>query len=269
MKRNIIITAFVAAMLAVGCNREETPAPTPTGTIRNVSYIACGEDGHETVTDDAGWNTLMNRLFDAVDDGCKVIFWNPDSVGGETQPKDVVTYRTASRDSAFAWSERMYDQGYTVSVVFDTIGHVYVGSAVKTIPMPSANYTPISLEQYLPGTWFIEAGVLAWYTQPNGCWVFDYDNYYPYNDTLIFTDTTVYTSVKGGSIGPYVILDSNIIQIKCPLYQEWWMYQFSQRSIIYQLDENMMLIHGYLPNESPIFPYQEDLDDFTYLFVRQ
>ena len=122
-----------AAMLAMGCNREETPAPTPTGTIRKVSYIACGEESHATVTGEAEWQTLMNRLFDAVEVGCELTFWNPDSVGGETQPKDVVTYRTASRDSAFAWSERMYDQGYTVSVVFDTIGHVYVGSAVKMI----------------------------------------------------------------------------------------------------------------------------------------
>ena len=66
MKRNTIILAVVAALLAVGCNREEMPELTPTGTVRNVSYVACGEDGHETVTDDARWNTLMNKLFYAV-----------------------------------------------------------------------------------------------------------------------------------------------------------------------------------------------------------
>ena len=265
-----ISTVLVVALLAVGCNREDTPGTAPSGTVRNVSYIACGERNQETVTGDAGWNTLMNRLFDAVDDGCKVTFWNPDSVGSGQQTADESTYRTSLRDSAFAWSKRMYDQGFTVSASGDPVEHVYIGYAVKTSPMPPSDYTPLPLEQYLPGTWVLDGTVLA--SHYYGYWELEYDstNFYDYNDTLIFTDTTVYTSVMGGSIGPYIILDTNTIQMQLPLYQEWWMYEFSQRSIIFQLDENRMLIHGYLPNSSFFaFIYQEDLDDFTFLFIRQ
>lgn len=134
-------------------------------------------------------------------------------------------------------------------------------------------YIPIPLAEYLPGTWVIDGTVLASFVEsdeyPEGHWYYEYGYDYEYNDSLVFTDSTVYTTVMGGSIGPYVILDSNTIQMQLPLYQEWWMYEFSERSIIYQLDSNRMLIHGYLPNHSFLGYIQESLDAFTYLFTRQ
>ena len=138
MKRNVITTVIlaVAAMLAVGCTPENVaPEPQPNETTRNVSYVKCGEPGHATVTGVEAWHALLNTLFDAVDEGCEVSFW--ETADGEGQAtKESVTYRTASRDSAYAWGESMYDSGYVVSVIFDPDEHVYVCSAVKTIPMP-------------------------------------------------------------------------------------------------------------------------------------
>ena len=138
MKRNVISTVIlaVAAMLAVGCTPENVaPEPQPTVTTRNVSYVKCGDPGHATVTGDEAWHALLDTLFDAVDEGCEVSFW--DAADGEGEPtKESVTYRTASRDSAYAWGERMYDQGYTVSVIFDPDSGQYVCSAVKTTSDP-------------------------------------------------------------------------------------------------------------------------------------
>ena len=276
MKRNVISTVIlaVAALLAVGCTHENVaPEPQPTVTTRNVSYLKCGESGHATVTGDEAWHALLDTLFDAVDEGCVVSFWEA-ADGGAGQPtKESVTYRTASRDSAYAWGERMYDQGYTVSVIFDPDSGQYVCSAAKITPVITTTFEPIPLSEYLPGTWVIDGTVLAWYPygeeHPDGNWWFDYGYNYSYNDSLVFTDSTVYTTVMGGSWGPYIILDSNTIQMQLPLYQVWYMYEFSSRSIIYQLDENRMLIHGYLPNQSFLGYLEQSLDDFTYLFVRQ
>ena len=155
------------------------------------------------------------------------------------------------------------------AVTNEPVDSTYTPPAGDTIPA----YTPISLAEYLPGTWVIDGTVLASFVEsdeyPEGHWYYEYGYDYEYNDSLVFTDSTVYTTVMGGSIGPYVILDSNTIQMQLPLYQEWWMYEFSERSIIYQLDSNRMLIHGYLPNHSFLGYIQESLDAFTYLFTRQ
>ena len=143
MNRNIISIFLLAAMavLAVGCNRENVaPEPQPSPTVRNVSYVKCGEPGRATVTGDAAWYALLDTLFDAVDDGCEVSFF--DATRGEQMTKETVSYRTASRDSAYAWGERMYDSGYVVSVILDPMEHLYVCSAIKTAPMPG--YQPFT-----------------------------------------------------------------------------------------------------------------------------
>ena len=147
MKRNVITTVIlaVAAMLAVGCTPENVaPEPQPNETTRNVSYVKCGEPDHATVTGDEAWHALLNTLFDAVDEGCVVSFW--DAGGGEGQStKESVTYRTASRDSAYVWGERMYDQGYTVSVIFDPDSGQYVCSAVKTTSDPERVFRNVGI----------------------------------------------------------------------------------------------------------------------------
>ena len=147
MKRNVISTVIlaVAALLAVGCTPENVaPEPQPNETTRNVSYVKCGESGHATVTGDEAWHALLNTLFDAVDEGCVVSFW--EAADGEGQAtKESVTYRTASRDSAYAWGERMYDQGYTVSVIFDPDSGQYVCSAVKTTSDPERVFRNVGI----------------------------------------------------------------------------------------------------------------------------
>lgn len=133
MKRLKQITLVIAAMLlVVGCNKENAVTPTPEPTVRSVSYIVCGEQGQSTVKGDAEWDALLDSLLDAVDGGCNLTFWDASHVGG-MQGKENVEYRTASRDSVFIWGERMYDQGYSVSIVFDSIENVYVGSAIKLL----------------------------------------------------------------------------------------------------------------------------------------
>ena len=274
MKKSTFSIAIIAmfGLLVVGCHDEpvNTEGPTPSPTMRNVAYVACGEPQRATVTGDDEWHTLLNSLFDAVDNGCAVTFWNPDAPGAKTT--DTVTISTPDRQQAYTWGEEMYDQGYTVTIIFDSTGGVYNGTAVMQITT-AQDYEPIPLERYLPGTWVIDGTVLARFAEsedyPEGHWCYEYGYDYNYNDSLIFTDSTVYTTVMGGSTGPYVILDSNTIQMQLPLYQEWWFYEFSERSIIYQLDENRMLIHGYLPNESFLGYIQDSPDNFTYLFIRQ
>lgn len=145
MKHNILTTVIAAvALLAIGCTREEvTPAPAPTTVVRNVNYIVCGESATATVTGEAEWHALLDSLFDAVDGGCELTFW--DAAAAQQQAKETVTYTTASRDSAFAWGEKMYDEGYTISVIFDPQTGRYNCSAVKTNSAPERQYRNVGV----------------------------------------------------------------------------------------------------------------------------
>ncbi len=250
MNRNIISIFLLAAMavLAVGCTRENVaPEPQPSPTVRNVSYVKCGEPGRATVTGDAAWHALLDTLFDAVDDGCEVSFF--DATRGEQMTKETVSYRTASRDSAYAWGERMYDSGYVVSVIFDPEDHIYVCSAIKTAPMPQ-DYTPIPLEQYLPGRWVIDSTVIC---------VF-WDGHYDSTQHWIFYDGVCYYDSVGCMTwnyhaDDYEIYDSvndRILHCQFPFHEE-----------LVITSDSITRCYPLLPGRSLLDHYELGLNDST------
>ena len=134
MKHLAQIAIVVAAvLLAAACNNEPPPIPTPENTVRHVAYTVCGEPGSATTTGTDEWHALLDSLLTSAEGGCAVTFWDADLTAAQPT-KETVTYSTASRDSAFAWGERMYDQGYTVSVIRDPITGMYNCSATRLIP---------------------------------------------------------------------------------------------------------------------------------------
>ncbi len=173
------IVVVAAVLLAAGCNKETLPTPQPADQTRHVGYVKCGEPGNATVTGEEAWHALLDTLFDATLEGCAITLWDADLAGAQ-QAKETVTYSTASRDSAYAWGERMYNQGYAVSVIYDPLTGQYNCSAVRTSPLPSG-YTPIPLEQYLPGRWIIDSTTIYvlfnHHADSTQDWIF-YDGHY-------------------------------------------------------------------------------------------
>ena len=94
-----------------------------------MAYTVCGEPGSATTTGTDEWHALLDSLLTSAEGGCAVTFWDADLTAAQPT-KETVTYSTASRDSAFAWGERMYDQGYAVSVIYDPQTGQYNCSAV-------------------------------------------------------------------------------------------------------------------------------------------
>ncbi len=129
------IVVVAAVLLAAGCNKETLPTPQPADQTRHVGYVKCGEPGNATVTGEEAWHALLDTLFDATLEGCAITLWDADLAGAQ-QAKETVTYSTASRDSAYAWGERMYNQGYAVSVIYDPQTHQYNCSAAKLTHQP-------------------------------------------------------------------------------------------------------------------------------------
>lgn len=186
MKRTVKTLALVAVLglLAIGCH-DDPVTPTPTPTVRKVNYTACGEQQSATVTSDDEWHTLLDRLFEAVDEGCTVTFWNPDA--NSAKSADTVTISTADRQQAYRWGEEMYDQGYIVSIVYDENTGTYLGTAIKSV-FPISDYTPIPLVDYLPGTWVIDTTGpwhLYFANWPTGQWDTIPDMNYTWHETLL------------------------------------------------------------------------------------
>ncbi len=158
MKKTILIItlAAVLGLLAVACHDEPV---NPSPSVRNVGYIACGDQHQVSVNGDESWHALLDSLFAAAESGCKVTFWNPNAFG--SKQADTVTINTADRQQAYRWGEEMYDQGYIVSIVYDENTGTYRGTAIKCASNVS-NYTPIPLSEYLQGTWELDSSCV-WY----------------------------------------------------------------------------------------------------------
>ena len=147
MKKTILIItlAAVLGLLAVGCHDEPV---NPSPSVRNVGYIACGDQHQVSVNGDESWHALLDSLFAAAESGCKVTFWNPNAFG--SKQADTVTINTADRQQAYRWGEEMYDQGYIVSIVYDENTGTYRGTAIKSTSQPNAadyNVTYITCRQ--------------------------------------------------------------------------------------------------------------------------
>ena len=156
---------------------------------------------------------------------------------------------------------------------YDTLPDIDTVPNIDTIPDIDTfpPYVAVPLADYLPGTWVIDGTVVAdlGYWDNYGYhdeWQFDYSYNYNGHDSLVFTDSTVYISAFGGSVGNYVILDSNRIQIQIPLYQEHY-NTYDPYQLIHQLDRNRMLIKGYWTDHP--FDYYLECFEYWYLFVRQ
>ena len=270
-KTTLIITlAAVLGLVAVSCH-DEPVVPTPGPVVRNVGYVACGNQHQTTVTGDDSWHSLLDTLFAAAEGGCRVTFWNPDAMG--SKQADTVTISTADRREAYRWGEEMYDQGYIVSIVYDENTSTYRGTAVKSVSPPS-DYTPIPLDDYLLGTRILDTSMLAYPDEanPNDINLFHmmYGLEYPYHESLFFSDSTVYISAYDTTCA-YTIMGSDEINIALydtllSRFEAEYGFRDFQYSKIYQLSYDCMVIKGYFPTHA--FHYLAVLGE-AYVFHRQ
>ena len=65
------------------------------------------------------------------EEGHEVSFRNEDRASRVLSSKDVVTYTTTNHDDAYAWADKMSDEGYTVTIRFDKETGIYTCNAIK------------------------------------------------------------------------------------------------------------------------------------------
>ena len=70
-------------------------------------------------------------MFALAEEGHEVSFRNEDRASRVLSSKDVVTYTTTNHDDAYAWADKMSDEGYTVTIRFDKETGIYTCNAIK------------------------------------------------------------------------------------------------------------------------------------------
>ncbi|MCQ2278684.1 MAG: hypothetical protein MJZ62_05215 [Bacteroidales bacterium] len=73
----------------------------------------------------------MEHLFALAEEGHIVTFRNEVAISSIATPKDTVKYNTTNKDDAYAWSEKMNNAGYFVTISYDKEKGVYNCIAIR------------------------------------------------------------------------------------------------------------------------------------------
>ena len=153
----LIMLAAVVATMAAGCQKEEAARVAANSAVavgpRQVEYSVDGVRQHVTARDEAEWQALLAGSFDDVDAGHLV---NLSHNTGTNPAKENIVYTTDIRDSALAWVGARFNEGYDVTMWYDTEENKYICVASKVAPPANVapnGYVYQPLQQYLPGYW--------------------------------------------------------------------------------------------------------------------
>lgn len=133
MKKTTKTIAAILGLLAVaGCQKENTTnLDTSFSSTETVMYYQTGStSGYVAISSDTAWDLFLEQMLALAREGYQVSF-SSSQLAQEHATKDIVTFSTTNKDEAKAWSKQMANDGYTVTINYDTKTGVYTCTAVK------------------------------------------------------------------------------------------------------------------------------------------
>ena len=139
MNKVIKTVALVAtlSLVCIGCQKEETAqvnveqtAPE-VGSVYRMTYIVDGKTCHVTLYGEEAHDEFIYQMLALAEQGHKVTFFDESKVSQQAAAKDVVTYSTKKKEEAYNWAHDMEQQGYEVTIQYDTQTGVYNCIAYK------------------------------------------------------------------------------------------------------------------------------------------
>lgn len=137
MNKKLITIAFAAvlATMATSCQKENLLEDINHVESENaqytISYTVDGVSSTLSFVGEDACHDFLNHLFALAEEGHKVSFRNNNETLRTHYAKKTVTYTTTNKEEAYAWGERMFNQGYEVSVTFDKETATYICIAQK------------------------------------------------------------------------------------------------------------------------------------------
>lgn len=136
MKRTFkTLAAFTAILLtAVSCQKEDTFTLPMDVTVVNedtvVHYTVNGETLSINIPNNEAWDAFMDMMLALAREGYTVSFGRGAQVGNHLS-KETVVYTTTSESDAKGWATEMNNQGYEVTISYNSKTGIYTCTAIK------------------------------------------------------------------------------------------------------------------------------------------
>ena len=150
--------------LLAACEKSEVITPGDTGgdsdsIHKEIIYSVGAIESRQTLTAEAEWDALLDKLCDQAQNGNEVTFYNIRQtfhiqVGAKGATKDNRTISTSSREEIKGWMKEMEKQGLTVRVSYDESTGRWNGVAYATLPAAGTS-------SILIGTWHFNCMVVT------------------------------------------------------------------------------------------------------------
>lgn len=157
----LIAVAAVVATLAVACQKDNAK-PEPQAVVQtaayptgNINYTVGKISNTVNVGSVEQWNTLLGECLDGADSGHLVTIAHQGSSASPS--KERLTYVTDSREAALAWVDSRFNEGYDVTLWYDSEEGKYYCVASKVLPpqgfVAPNGFTYQPLGTYILGDW--------------------------------------------------------------------------------------------------------------------
>jgi hypothetical protein len=137
MKKQVKTVALftVLSLMAVGCQKETIVEPNTgmqqTMRVRTVTYSIDGVTQQIVIRGDEAWMDFLKQLTALARQGHRIQFRCEESRATTSTTKEVVTYTTTSENDAMIWCDKMTNEGYSVTMVYDEKQGKFICTAIK------------------------------------------------------------------------------------------------------------------------------------------
>ena len=124
---------------------------------KEIIYSVGATESRQTLTTEAEWDALLERLCEQAQNGNEVTFYNlsqTSHIQSKGASKENRTISTASREEIKSWMKEMEQQGLTVQVTYDAGTGTWTGVAYATLPAAGTS-------SILIGTWHFNCMVVT------------------------------------------------------------------------------------------------------------
>ena len=95
-----------------------------------VNYSIDGVTTQMVISDDESWHSFLNWMFTLAEEGRQVTFSRTGFIN-QSITKDIVTFSSKDRNTAYEWADMMANDGYSVSVEYNKDTGMYDCIAIK------------------------------------------------------------------------------------------------------------------------------------------
>ena len=123
------------SITSVSCQKEEAFNSQITtqeaAYSHSVLYFIDGEQHTVTFYSEEAWHAFLTHLFALAQEGHQVTFRALTANSSTSARKEKVVYTTENQADALKWADKMEDEGYAVTITFDSNTGIYTCIAIR------------------------------------------------------------------------------------------------------------------------------------------